>query len=168
MKLRRLKDVPFEVAQLLANNQNIVRLLYDDSPSVLITKNNLDIDVNTLIEENYIGFYPASETGIEDVNKNTFIIINLEDFNLQNTDNNTSVSGAVYITTDKAHCLLSNGKLRLLELADEVDNALDGQKISAAGQIRVTSINYIVFSDFRCGYRVNFRLNDQQIRKAEL
>ena len=54
------------------------------------------------------------------------------------------------------------------KIADAIDSTLDGQKLTAAGQIILTSINYVVFSDFRSGYRINFRIQDQQTRKAEL
>ena len=168
MKLSKLKEVPFQIAQVLVENENIVRLLYCDNSSVLTTQEQVSVGINELIEQNYIGFYPATETGISNIERNTFIIINLEDVNLHNSDSNVGASGAIYITTDKAHCTLDGGKLRLLELADEIDTTLDGQKLSVAGQLRLNSINYVVFSDFRSGYRINFRIYDQQARKAEL
>lgn len=167
MKLRNLKEIPFQIASELAKNPKILSLIYNDSSSVL-NEETPSIDLNELIQKNYIGFYPATESGIKDVDKNTFIIINLEDFNLQNTDYNVSTSGAIYITTDKSHCLLDNGKLRLLELVDEIESALEGCKLIAAGKISLYSANYVVFSDFRCGYRINFRISDQTARKAEL
>lgn len=167
MKLRNLKEIPFQIASELAKNAKILSLIYNDSSAVL-NEDAPSIDVNTLIEKKYIGFYPATESGIKDVDKNTFIIINLEDFNLQNTDYNVSTSGAIYITTDKAHCLLDGGKLRLLELVDEIESTLEDFKFLAAGKVSLTSANYVVFSDFRCGYRINFRISDQTARKAEL
>ena len=168
MKLRNLKKAPMEIASLLANNENIVRLIYDDEPSVLINKKKINKSTSELISSNYIGFYPAVESGINTIDRNTFIIINLEDFNLYSADVNTTVTGAIYITTDKAHSLLVDNKIRLLELADEIDSTLNNEKISSAGKIQITSINYVVFSDFRSGYRINFRINDQSTRKAEL
>ena len=168
MKLKNLKNAPIEIASILASNGTIVRLIYDDEPSVLLNKKTISLSIEELINQNYIGFYPATETGINSIDRNTFIIINLEDFNLQNTDSNTGCTGAIYITTDKAHCLLSNNKLRLLELIDEIETALENKKLSAAGKIQLTSVNYVVFSDFRCGYRINFRISDQSNIKAEL
>ena len=168
MKLKNLKNAPIEIASILASNGTIVRLIYDDEPSVLLNKKTISLSIEELINQNYIGFYPATETGINSIDRNTFIIINLEDFNLQNTDSNTGCTGAIYITTDKAHCLLSNNKLRLLELIDEIETTLENKKLSAAGKIQLTSVNYVVFSDFRSGYRINFRISDQSNRKAEL
>lgn len=168
MKLRNLKDIPFQLAAELVKNKNIVNLIYDDKSSALNNEEALISDINQLIAENYIGFYPATETGIKDVDKNTFIIINLEDFSLQGVDYNTTTTGAIYITTDKSHCLLDNGKLRLLELIDEIETTLEGNKLASAGKVSLTSANYVVFSDFRCGYRINFRISDQTARKAEL
>ena len=110
MKLKNLKNAPIEIASTLASNETIIRLIYDDEPSVLLNKKTISLSIEELINQNYIGFYPATETGINSIDRNTFIIINLEDFNLQNTDSNTGCTGAIYITTDKAHCLLSNNK----------------------------------------------------------
>lgn len=168
MKLKNIKKIPFEIASVLVSNEDVVKLIYDDDPSVLLKKNKINISMEELIQKNYIGFYPATETGINSIDRNTFIIINLEDINLQNTDININTSGAIYITTDKAHCLLNNNKLRLLELADVIEDVLENQKLSSAGKIILTSVNYVVFSDFRSGYRINFRCSDQQTRKAEL
>lgn len=168
MKLRNLKKAPFEIATLLAGNPNIVRLIYDDKPSVLTNKEEFNLSIKELIEQDYIGFYPAKESGIKDIDKNTFIVVNLEDFSFNNTDNNTGVSGAIYITTDKAHCLLNDNRLRLLELVDEIEDTLEGKKLSSAGQIYINSASYVVFSDFRTGYRISFRIHDQLTRKAEL
>ena len=120
MKLKNLKKAPIEIASLLAANKKIIQLIKDDSPSALTKPKDFEIGVQELINSEYIGFYPATETGIKEVNRNTFIIINLEDFSLHTTDNNINASGAIYITTDRAHCLLDNNSLRLLELADAI------------------------------------------------
>ena len=168
MKLKALKTAPIEIATTLATNDDIVRLLYDDEPSVLINKKSISLSIQDLIEQNYIGFYPATETGINSIERNTFIIINLEDISFNSTDANTNIAGSIYITTDKNHCLLSNNKLRLLELVDLIEESLENCKLSAAGKVRVISANYMVFSDFRSGYRISFRISDQLSRKAEL
>lgn len=168
MKLKNLKKIPFEIATTLAADDIIVRLLYDDDPSVLNKTTDIAISMQELISSNYIGFYPATESGIKDIDRSTFIIINMEDFMLTTQDNNTRATGAIYITTDKSHCLLLNNKHRLLELVDRIETVLNGRKLSAAGEIDLTSVNYVVFSDFRSGYRINFKCFDQANRKAEL
>lgn len=168
MKLKNLKKVPFEIATLLASNDTIVKLLCNDSPMVLAMKDIFKKSVAELIEENYINFYPAAETGINDIDRNTFIIINIENFDVTITDSNTVATGAVFVTTDKAHCLLNNNSLRLLELCDEIETTLENQKLSSAGSLQLEGIHYVVFSDFRSGYRIDFRCTDQNNRKAEL
>ena len=167
MKLKTLKKTPFQIAQLIASNPTVVNLIYNDSPSVL-TDENVIVEFNSLVTDGYINFYPATDAGIRDIQRNTFIVINLEDFNLNATDSNTTATGAIYITTDKAHSLLDNNKLRLLELADEIETTLADQKLASAGQIKMMSMTYVVFSEFRSGYRISFRLADHQTRKAEL
>ena len=95
MKLKNLKKVPFEIATLLASDDTIVRLIYDDEPSTLVSKKTLSISMQELIASNYIGFYPATESGIKEVDRNTFIIISMEEFSLQGADHNTRASGAI-------------------------------------------------------------------------
>ena len=168
MKLKNLKKAPIEIASLLAANKKIIQLIKDDSPSALTQPKDFETSVQELINSEYVGFYPATETGIKEINRNTFIIINLEDFSLHTTDKNVNASGAIYVTTDRAHCLLDNNSLRLLELADAIEGCLEGVKLTSAGTLQISSINYVVFSDFRSGYRINIRLADQQSRKAEL
>ena len=168
MKLKNIKKAPFEIATLLAADKDIVRLLCDDRASVLIDKVDINKTVEDLIKEKYIGFYPATEVGIKDIDRNTFIIINIEDMSLRSNDNNISVNGTIYLTTDYSHALLENNTLRLIELADAIDSLLENQKLTSAGKIQLSSVSYVVFSDFRSGYRINFRFNDQPTRKAEL
>lgn len=168
MKLKNLKLAPFQIAGELAANKQIVRLIYDDNENVLDEMFEYDLTAQELINENYIGFYPATESGIVSIDKNTFIIINMEDFSFNDSDANVRGSGAIYITTDKNHALLTKGRLRLLELVDAIEGCLNNKKLMSAGKIRITSANYVVFSDFRSGYRINFSINDQQREKAEL
>lgn len=167
MKLRHIKKAPFEIAKQLAQDNKVVNLIFNDNKTALVDS-DVVVSISELIEKNYIGFYPATESGINLIDRNTFIIINMEDINLQADDNNIRATGAIYVTTDKDHCLLENNSLRLLELVDAIESCLEGEKISAAGKIQLSSVNYVVFSDFRSGYRINFRINDQQSRRAEL
>lgn len=167
MRLKNLKKAPMEIASLLATDEKVVKLIYNDSPSAL-TESFSPVSMQDLINQDYIGFYPAIESGIKDIERNTFIIINTEDFSLAQAGINTTVSGSIYVTTDKAHSLLTNGAIRLLELVDAIDSCLENQKLSSAGKISLVDVQYVTFSDFRCGYRIGFRLIDQQNRKAEL
>ena len=63
MKLKNIKKVPFEIATILAANQKIIRLIYNDNPSVLTDQQDILLTTQQLIGLNYIGFYPATETG---------------------------------------------------------------------------------------------------------
>ena len=82
MKLKNLKNAPIEIASILASNGTIVRLIYDDEPSVLLNKKTISLSIEELINQNYIGFYPATETGINSIDRNTFIIINSRNINI--------------------------------------------------------------------------------------
>ena len=176
MKLKNIKNIPAQIASELVSfkdekrekiTNKIISLLYNDSADALESVAP-KISLEELIDQNYIGFYPAVEVGINSIDKSTFLIINIENIDFYDSEGGIEVTGGIYVTTDKAYSLLKGNKLRLLELVDLIDSALDGEKIGAAGKITLTGANYVVFSDFRCGYRIDFRLADQQKRKAEL
>ena len=170
MKLKNFEKLPFEIATRLLTKddklaEEIISLLCDDSNNLssFVTKT-----LQELIAEEYINFTPATESGIKDISRNTFLVINTEDFNFNLSDSNINVIGSIYITTDKSHYLLSDNSLRLLKLADAIISALDNEKMSSAGKISISSMNYVVFSEFRGGFRINFRCVDQPTKKAEL
>ena len=165
-KLKNFKKMPFEIASVLTDNSTIRKLVTIDSKDALSKDGELSAE--EMLKQNYISFYAPIESGIKNVTHNTFIIINLEDFNFYATEGNTSASGAVYITTDASHALLEGNKLRLLELLDAVENTLNNAKLTVAGKIEVFSATFVVLSEFRSGYRISFRCNDLQSRKAEI
>lgn len=85
-----------------------------------------------------------------------------------NEEENSRANIFVYITTDDNHVLLDDNKNRLIESADRIVSVLQGKKLSAAGQINVTSMNYVTFSDHRSGYQINLNLTDLQSGKVAL
>lgn len=165
--LKNINKAVFEIVTLLLQNDNIKKLLFWDSADALSLEVP-DISIQRYIDDKYIWLYPAVETGIQNFERNTFLIVNLEEINLRSMDANTSASGAIYVTTDAKHSLLDNNQLRLLVLADEVRQSLDNHKLSAAGELQINSIRQQMISEFRSAYRISFSLSDQSTRKAEI
>lgn len=165
--LKNIKKCVNEIAQTLVQNDNIVKLLFNDQPSAL-TDEKPDVDLNTLIQDHYICICAPVETGIQNEWKNTFLTILLDNCYFGRQDDNTSVSLKVYVSTDEQHLLINDNKNRLLELLDEVITTLDGHKISTAGKLEVASFAHTMLSEFRFAYAIIINFNDQNPKKVEI
>lgn len=162
-----LKKAAIEIGQLLASNGKLCNLLYLDTPDALQVEPH-SYSLNEMINEKYVTVYPPVETAIKNAERNTFIVILLDNINLYVADNNTRASFTIYVTTDADHILLNENKNRLLEMCDEVLTTLHETKLSSAGAIEVTSISHVMLSEFRAGYRIALSITDQSHRKAEI
>lgn len=63
--IRNIKKSVLEIAQLLAQNDNIVKLLYNDHSSALL-EDRPDITLNQLLNDHYICICAPIESGIRD------------------------------------------------------------------------------------------------------
>lgn len=165
--LKNIKKCVMEIAQTLAQNDNIVKLLYNDDPDAL-NQPKPSVDLNTLIQEHYICVCAPVESGINNQWKNTFLTVLLDTAYFTGQDDNTNVSLKIYVSTDEQHLLINDNKNRLLELLDEVIGELDGFKISTAGQIEVKSFAHTMLSEFRFAYVIVIGFNDQNPRKVQI
>jgi hypothetical protein len=53
-------------------------------------------------------------------------------------------------------------------MIDEIIKTIDGTKFSVAGALKILSASSIVYSKKSFGYRIHFRVAEQENRKAEL
>lgn len=163
--LRNIKKVPFEIAQLLANNPDFCALLVDDSD----TPTACTMSLTELLNQHYLVIYPPTNDGsINNFNRNTYAIILLDSIDTNSDNYNINVTGYIYITTDNAHVLLSNNRNRLLEMADIVLQTLNGVKLTSAGELQIGRINYVMIDTFKSGYRIGFTITDQQTERTEI
>ena len=165
--LRNIKKSVMEIAQLLAQDEDIVKLLFNDEPTAL-NDAAPKVDLNTLIQEHYICICAPVEDGIKDQWKNTFLTILLDNAFFGRADENTSVGIKIYVSTDEQHLLLIDNKNRLFELMDRVISILDNCKLSSAGTLTVNSFNHTMLSEFRFAYVIGLSFNEQITRKVEI
>jgi hypothetical protein len=164
--LHNINKAPFEIGRLLSLNNKICSFLLDDSADPQI---DYQVSLTDLLNQHYITIYPPVEDGaIQDQIRNTYIVILLDRIDPNSSSENIFVNGSLYVTTDKAHVLLSNNRNRLLELIDEIYKTLDGIKLTSAGELHINNISHIMITNFRAGYRIDFTFSDQQGRKAEI
>lgn len=163
--LRNIKTIPFEIGQLLAKNPTLCGLMLDDSND----PKTIESSFSSLLNNHYINMYPPIESGdIQDYNKSSYIIILIDTINTNNGNQNISVTGHIYVTTDLNHILLTNNKNRLLEMSDQVFKTLNGEKLTSSGELRINYISYTVINNFRSAYRISFEISDQQIERTEI
>ena len=167
-KLINLKKVVMEIAQILAKDESLCRLLINDGPDAMDVPVEKVINLNDLISDNYISIVPPVENRIEDWGRNTFISIILDSANLQAREGNTNGTIILYVSTNADHLLLNDNKNRLLEMADIIIEDLDATKVSAAGQLSVNYMTHVMLSEFHAAYRIQINISDQQMRKAEI
>lgn len=166
--IKNIKKSFFEIAQLLAANEQIQRLLVLDSSDPL-HDTFTPKTINELLEEKYITLIPPFlEEGIENNARNTFLVIRIEDIVFTDRDINTNVHCAIMIGTHDNYVMLKNNESRLLELVDRILRTLDGQKLSSAGVISISTCSLVDYTPYVTGYRISFDFADQTGRKAEL
>jgi hypothetical protein len=165
--LVNIKKAPLETAQILANNKTLVKLLTISTPDVLKATEENIYNLNELIQNQYINFYAPTEYGIKNFDRAAQISIFVDQITPRPTDSNMYSHLVVYFGTKTDNILLEDNKNRLLEAIDCIIQSLDGQKISASGQLECNSCSYMFFDDFHAGYRVSFTFTDQQNRKVD-
>jgi len=165
--IKNAKKSVMEIAQILARNEQLLKLLLLDTPDLTGEITDEQKSVEYLLSNNYISIYPIVDNGIKDSTRNTYISILLDDIYFSE-DFNTKVSGTIYITTDLDHCLLKGGANRMLEGVDLICQTLDGQKISTAGKITIKSASLVVVDVSRAAYAISFNNFDQTSEKAAI
>lgn len=165
-KLKTIKSLPFEIAQLLGDDVELQQLLVDDNNNL---SNNFEKwNLSDLLEKEYISFAPVVDNNIKNNTRNTFLIINLEEIDFVSRDDNMVVSGAIFIGTDKQHSMLSGSRLRLVEMISQIYDLLNNYKFSAAGTVNMEYATFVNFSEYVFGYKIVFKVVEQEIRKAEI
>lgn len=165
--LKNVKKCVMEIAQILGQNDKVVKLLYNDETTALIDPKPV-VDLNTLIQEHYICICAPVESGIKDSWKNTFLTILLDEGLFSRADDNGDFSVKLYVTTDEQHLILEDNQNRLFELLDEIINTLDGFKLSSAGKLRVNNFKHTMLSEFRFAYVIGLDFAEQNTKVVEI
>lgn len=164
--LDTIKKIPMDIAVALAQNKKLQQLLIDDSNE--FADDFTPYSINQLLQDEYISFTPVIDNNIQNANKNSFLVINLDEINFSNRDENIAVAGTIFIGTDKQHALLKNNSLRLVEMIDEILRSLDNKKISTSGTIEMRYATFVSYSEYVFGYKIMFAVLEQETRRAEI
>jgi len=165
--LKNIKKAVIEIANLLAQDSILVRLVYNDGPDALEREVPGTVDLNYLITNHYISVFPPVENRIEEYGRNTFLSILLDSAMMSN-DSNTRGNFVLYVSTTESELLIKDNRNRLLEICDRIIAILQDTKLSAAGQINISSIAHVMLSEFHTAYRLNLNISDQSSVKGEM
>lgn len=174
--LKNIKIIPREMLEEIVNPDNetskkLQQLLIVDDNNINFTEldNFTTLTANELLEQEYISFTPVLDENITNSTRNTFLIINLDEINFSNWENNLSVTGAIFIGTNREHAVINNKNLRLLEMIDLLLDLFNNKKLSAAGTISMNYASFVTYSEYTFGYKIVFKIQDQSnTRKAEI
>lgn len=165
---KNIKKLPLELSRLFSQNETIQRLLVIDSNDALSTTFT-PLTCKQLMDEKYISIIPLNETGIKDMGRNTFIVINVCTTSvLDKKDANNVFNGSIFICSDLDHLLLQDYNLRLLSLMETIVDAIDGQKFSCSGELEVINSKAVSYSNYLFGYHIEFQISDQPSKGADL
>lgn len=165
---KNIKKLPLELSRLFSQNETIQRLLVIDSIDALSTEFS-PLTFQQLMDDKYISISPLNETGIKEMGRNTFMVINVAiNAVLNKKDNNNIFTGSIFICSDLDHLVLENHDLRLMELQSEIVDIIDGEKFSCSGQLEVLSSTAISYSNYLFGYKIEFQISDQPSKGADL
>lgn len=165
---KNIKKLPLELSRLFAQDEKIQRLLVADSKDAL-TVTFTPLTFQQIMEDRYINISPLNETGIKEIGRNTFIIINvITNGQIEKQDNNNYFNGVIFICSDLDHLILDNYNLRLLELMSEIVDITDNQKFSCSGNLQITGVDNVSYSNYLFGYKISFKISDQPSKGADL
>lgn len=165
--LGKITTLPCEIIQLLATNERLQKLLLIDTNDI----NVADFEKwhwAKLIESDYMSIAPIVDGNITNNSRNTFLIVHLDDIDSYGWEDNIEISGSVFIGTNLEHVWLQGNKLRLLEMIDEIMKTLDNYKFSVAGKMTVYRASSVVYANKSFGYRVFFKIKEQENKGVEL
>ena len=164
-KIEQIEKTINEIAHVLGNNEKLCRLLYIDSPDALTKPNFIKPTFQTLFDEKYINTTPQQQSGIQELGRNTFIILRISSLRFTEDSNNIEVYADCSIITNTNTVRLEGNRDRALLIADTIEEALTNHKFSSAGEIHVEDIDNVVYSEYEFGYVVSFNFKDQITKK---
>jgi len=153
----------FELKTAILNNEDVRKLLYYDSSDALSrTAPSID-DVS-----GYVFNAPIMESGIEDFNRNTYIMIDLPSVDMDFEDGNHTLLPPFMVTaiTNYAHWELDNNKLRLIELCDRIIKQVDNIKFSMSAKSYVLTMERVIISKQLYGYTLKI-WNEDNVTKED-
>ena len=164
-KIENIEKTFNEIACALASNEKICRLLYIDKPDALTTNQFTQPSIEFLFENKYVNTCPQRQSGIQDLGRNSLLILRISSVNFEKDSTGVHVYADCSIITNYTVSMLDNNKDRALVLAGLIEDELSKHKFSSAIKVNVDRIESVVYSEYEFGYGVSFEFQDQVIKK---
>lgn len=131
-----------EFQTALLNKPNLRKMLFYDSPDALKKEAPAIEDVKNLVT-----LRPLAESAIADFGKHTYIVIDIDLIDLDIDDDSQILANVdIAAITQFDTWSLSQNKIRVLEICNEIISAIDGKKFSASGAADVWEIRRVTIN----------------------
>jgi hypothetical protein len=156
--IKNIDRVIMEIKKMLLTNENIRKLLGDNTPSALENAAPTKVSVSDFILTTPAVYMAEDETNLK---HNTFavIYIPLFEFNSQMND----LTFVIDIFTRKELIELDNNQLRLHQLLAEIVETIDNKRVSMAGRIQTTTATYINIGNRYLGFQMEMSVLDEAV-----
>lgn len=156
--IKNIDRVIMEIKKMLLTNENIRKLLGDNTPSALENAAPTKSSVSELILTTPAVYMTEDENNVK---HNTFAVIYvpLLEFNSQMND----LTFVIDLFTRKELIELDNNRLRLHQILAEIVETIDNKRISMAGRIQFTTATYINIGNRYLGFQVEMSVLDEAV-----
>ena len=156
--LKNLNKGLYEIKTALLASEEVRKLLYYDQSDAL-EKTAPDIN----LVKDYIGFFPITDSGISNYEKNSFIAITVPKIDIDMQEKENLYFGFYLTVVSKKDVLeLDNNQIRIIRLCNAIIRALDGKKLSFPTPLEVIGMQQIVYDASTFGYVVKVFAQDMQ------
>jgi len=156
--IKNIDRVIMEIKKMLLTNENIRKLLGDNTPSALQNAAPTKSSVSDLILTTPAVYMTEDENNVK---YNTFAVVYvpLFEFNSQMND----ITFVIDVFTRKELIELDNNQLRLHQFLAETVETIDNKRISMAGRIQMTTATYINIGNRYLGFQVEMSVLDEAV-----
>lgn len=155
--LDNIQSALFEIKRVLLEDEEIRKLLYNDSNDAL----NLDIPSTEDVDD-YISLYPVYEFNTESggYNHNCGISINVSVIDPTDEVVQMIASLTINVVVNTNKWILTENKIRPLAIADRIVELLENKKFSASSTLSFDGMTNLIMTKRISGYALSFTMTD--------
>ena len=147
-----------ELKNAILDSENARKLLFYDDPDALTR-----IVPSVEQVKDYIFTAPILESGIKDFERNTYVIIDVAQMDLDFEEvgqKEVIYNVAITAITDLKHWELQEKKLRLFELCDAIIKSVDNQQMSMTEKVYIFKAERVIIDSQLYGYVMKITISD--------
>lgn len=154
--LDNIQSALFEIKRVLLGDEEIRKLLYNDSNDAL----NLDTPSTEDVDD-YISLYPIYEFNTEaGYNHNCGISINVSVIDPTDEVVQMIASLTINVVVNTNKWILTGNKIRPLAIADRIIELLENKKFSASSTLSFDGMTNLIMTKRISGYALSFTMTD--------